>query len=58
MIKIEWNKDALSDLKNIDKTIAQRIIKKISWIRDHFENIVPESLSGTLSGTYKYRIGD
>jgi mRNA interferase RelE/StbE len=56
--KIEWAKDALDDLQKIDKPIVKRILKKISWFSQHFDDITPEPLSGELVGTFKLRIGD
>jgi len=45
-------------LQNLDKPIAKRILNKISWLSQHFDNITPEALSGELVGTYKLRVGD
>jgi len=56
--KIEWAKDALDDLQKIDKPVVKRILKKISWLSQHFDDITPEPLSGELVGTFKLRIGD
>ena len=58
MPKIEWAKDALDDLQKIDKPVVKRILKKISWFSQHFDDITPEPLSGELVGTFKLRIGD
>ncbi|MFZ3135988.1 MAG: type II toxin-antitoxin system RelE/ParE family toxin [Thermodesulfovibrionales bacterium] len=58
MPKVEWTKDALDDLEKIDNSIVKRILNKISWFSDHFNSIIPEPLSGDLSGSYKFRIGD
>jgi len=44
--KVEWEKEALEDLPKIDKPIVKRILNKISWFSQHFDNITPESLSG------------
>ncbi|MDA2920302.1 type II toxin-antitoxin system RelE/ParE family toxin [Desulfobacterota bacterium AH_259_B03_O07] len=58
MLKVEWTKDAVEDLQDLDKPIAKRILNKISWLLHHFDNITPEHLSGELVGTYKIRVGD
>lgn len=49
---------AIDDLKRIDKFIAQRIINKIKWLSENFENIIPENLDGEFKNMYKLRIGD
>lgn len=58
MPKVEWPKEAVEDLQKLDKSIAKRILNKISWFSQHFDNITPEPLSGELVGTFKLRIGD
>lgn len=58
MHKIEWTEDALEDLQKLDKPIASRILKKLSWFAQHFPNITPEPLSGEFAGTFKLRVGD
>ena len=58
MAKIEWNEAAIKDLANLDKPVAQRILKKINWLSENIERVTPEPLTGQLKGTYKLRIGD
>ena len=58
MLKVEWTEDAIKDLQRLDKPVAKRIVSKISWFAHHFNNIIPEPLSGGLAGTFKFRIGD
>ncbi|HKZ56342.1 MAG TPA: type II toxin-antitoxin system RelE/ParE family toxin [Thermodesulfovibrionales bacterium] len=58
MPRVEWTKEAVEDLQKLDKSIAKRILNKISWFSQHFDNITPEPLSGELVGTFKLRIGD
>jgi len=56
--KVEWEKEALEDLQKIDRPIVKRILNKISWFSQHFNNITPESLSGDMAGLFKLRVGD
>jgi mRNA interferase RelE/StbE len=58
LAEVEWTDPAVEDLSKLDKPIATRIIRKISWISSHFESIIPEPLSGELKGAYKIRVGD
>ena len=58
MYNVEWTENALEDLGRLDKTVARRIMSKIEWFSEHFENIIPQPLSGDLAGVYKFRIGD
>lgn len=56
--KIEWTEDALSDLRNLERTIVRRILKKLEWFSKYFDNITPEPLSGDMSELFKLRVGD
>jgi len=51
MVSIEWTKDALADLERLDRNVSVRIVKKLSWFAENFNNIIPEPLSGMLKGT-------
>jgi mRNA interferase RelE/StbE len=58
LARIEWTQVALKDLEGLDKPIARRVLRKLTWFSQNFENIVPEPLSGGLKRTFKLRIGD
>jgi mRNA interferase RelE/StbE len=58
LLKVNWTDDAIEDLQKLDKPIAKRILTKISWFSQHFNNITPEPLSGEMAGTFKVRVGD
>jgi len=49
---------AEDDLTRLDRTVALRIISRIQWLAEHFDEIKPELLTGTLSGFFKLRAGD
>lgn len=51
-------KSASRELKRIDPPIAQRIVDRIRWLAEHFEQITPELLKGNLAGFFKLREGD
>lgn len=58
MPNVEWEKEASDDLQKIDRPIVKRILNKISWLSQYFENTTPEPLSGEMSGHFKLRVGD
>ena len=37
---------------------VERILNKLSWLSENFDNIIALPFKGALSGTYKLRIGD
>ena len=58
MASIEWTEGAAKDLEKLDKPIARRVLRRLTWFSRNFQSIVPEPLSGELKGTFKLRIGD
>lgn len=56
--KIQILKAATRDLEKLDKSIAQRITKKIYWLAENLESLKPTALKGELSGLFKLREGD
>ena len=58
MARIEWTEGAAKDLERLDKPIARRISRRLTWFSKNFQSIVPEPLSGELKGTFKLRVGD
>ena len=55
---IEYKSEALSNIEQLDRQIKSRIIKKIIWLAENFEDITPLALSANLAGVYKLRVGD
>jgi len=53
-----YEPEALADLKKLSQTDRQRIVNKINWLAQHFEQITPQPLSSNLSGFFKLRVGD
>ncbi len=49
---------ATSDLRSIDRVLAQRIAGRIQWLADNVESIRLIPLAGELSGLFKLRVGD
>ena len=55
---IEFLPEAEKDLAKLDGEIQRRIIDKLNWLLENFENILPEVLTGEFREFYKLRIGD
>lgn len=55
---IEFLPEAEKDLAKLDSEIQRRIIDKLNWLLENFENILPEVLTGEFRDFYKLRIGD
>ena len=55
---IEFLPEAEKDLVKLDRESRRRIIDKLDWLLENFENIFPEVLTGEFKEFYKLRIGD
>jgi mRNA interferase RelE/StbE len=55
---LQYKSEALGNIEQLDRQIQSRIIKKITWLAENFEDITPLALSASLVGAYKLRVGD
>ena len=49
---------AARDLQKLDVQIARRILARLRWLAENFDNIRPEALTGDMAGLLKLRVGD
>lgn len=49
---------AFADLSKLDKTAAQRISDKLTWLSEIIKRTTPIPLKGEFSGFYKLKVGD
>lgn len=57
-MKAVFTKDAEHDLGCLGKNIANRIVVKIFWFAEHFQEQIPQPLGGGFRGFFKLRVGD
>jgi mRNA interferase RelE/StbE len=55
---VEFTSAGMASLEELNPTIQQRILNKIRWLSDNFDDINPQSLTADLSGLSKLRVGD
>ena len=55
---IEYESEALVDLEKLAPDIRRRIVNKIEWLAQNFEQITPQLLTGDWTGFYKLRVGN
>ncbi len=55
---IEFKPDATVGLEALTSTIQERILRKIRWLSENFEEVAPQALTADLSGLFKLRVGD
>lgn len=58
MYPVEFSPDAEADLKRLDRSIAQLVLRKLRWLSENFDAITPEPLTGDWQGIFKFRVGD
>jgi mRNA interferase RelE/StbE len=55
---VEYEAEAIASLKKLSPVNRVRIIHKINWLAENFEQITPQSLTADFTGFYKLRVGD
>jgi len=55
--RIEFTQQAADDLQKLNKDVAQRVVSKLKWLSQNFDDLTPDVLTGELKGLYKLRIG-
>jgi mRNA interferase RelE/StbE len=49
---------AVRDLEKLDGQVARRILARLRWLSENFDNLRPEALAGDMAGLFKLRVGD
>ena len=55
--QVKFMPEAVDDLSRLDKVIAQRILTKVRWLSENFDNLTPEVLIAEWKGLFKLRVG-
>ncbi|KKU94319.1 MAG: plasmid stabilization system-related protein [Candidatus Jorgensenbacteria bacterium GW2011_GWA1_48_13] len=55
---VKLTEDAQKDLNTLDGKVRGRILEKLKWISENFDDITPLPLTGEFTGFYKLRVGD
>ena len=55
--QVEFMPRAIEDISHLDKAIAKRILTKIKWLAENFDDLMPEVLAGDWQGLFKLRAG-
>ena len=50
--------EAQDDLERLDDETRIRVLKKLKWFADNFDQATPFPLAGTWKGFFKLRVGD
>ncbi len=55
---VEFLPEAIVDLEALTSSVQERILRKIRWLSENFDQVSPQALSADLSGLFKLRVGD
>ena len=55
---LEFSSEAERDLAKLDHETRRRIINKLDWLSENFDNLLPLILTGEFREFYKLRAGD
>jgi len=55
---VEYEPEAFADLERLTQAVRERVINKITWLAENFDQITPQALTADLSGFFKLRVGD
>ena len=55
---VTFRPETEKDFEQIEQQIAQRILRKIKWLSENFELIIPLPLKGEWKGKFRLRVGD
>lgn len=58
MHEVDFTPEAEDDLARLTKPIAQQVFKKVRWLAENFELVIPDPLTGQWQGFFKLRAGD
>ena len=58
MYHVEFTPHAEADLARLEASVAQRVLNRLRWLAENFEEIRIEALTGQFSGVFKLRVGD
>ncbi|NWF62441.1 MAG: type II toxin-antitoxin system RelE/ParE family toxin [Fischerella sp.] len=55
---VEYEPEALASLEKLTQVVRERVVSKINWLAENFDQITPQPLTSELAGFYKLRVGD
>ena len=48
--KVEFRREAVDDLRHLDKAVAQRILRRLRWLSDNFDTVNAGSAHRRIEG--------
>jgi len=55
---VKFGPEAEDDLDKLDGVVRKRVLEKLEWLQNNFDNLTPATLGYNWHGFFKIRIGD
>jgi mRNA interferase RelE/StbE len=56
--KVDFTPQALENISKLDRTVIERIAKKVEWLSENLDVVSPETLKGKFHNMFKLVVGD
>lgn len=56
--RLAFRSEVLTDLKDVEPALAQRLFDKTKWLASNVDNLRHEPVAADLPGIHKYAVGD
>ena len=58
MYQVSFTPKGLEQMGQLNKPVAQQVLKKLRWMAENFDQSTHIPLTGNLKGVFKLRVGD
>lgn len=56
--KVDFTTQALENISKLNKTVIERIAKKVEWLSESLDVVSPQALKGKFHNMFKLVVGD
>jgi len=56
--KVDFTPQALEDISKLDRTVIERIMKKVEWFSENLDVVSLQDLKGKFQNMFKLVVGD
>ena len=56
--KFDFTNEADGDLGKLDSSVRRRVLERLGWFREHFQEVSLLPLTSDWKGFFKFRVGD
>lgn len=56
--KVDFTPHALENISKLDRTVSERITRKVEWLLENLDVVSPQPLKGKFHNMFKLIVGD